>query len=127
MFEVNLLAAVELTRLLLPALRAAGAHVVFLNSGAGRRANPGWSAYAASKFGLTAFAEALRGEEPALRVTSVFPGRIDTEMQQDIYAMEGRDYSPAGLLRPETVAAAVVQAIHTPADAHPTDIVLRPR
>lgn len=127
MFEVNLLAVVELTRALLPALRAAGGHVVLLNSGAGKRANPGWSAYAASKFGLTSFAEALRAEEPELRVTSVFPGRIDTEMQRGIFAAEGRDYSTDGLLRPESVAAAVVHAVGTPADAHPTEIVLRPR
>ena len=40
MFEVNLLAVVELTRALLPALRTAGGHVVLLNSGAGKRANP---------------------------------------------------------------------------------------
>ncbi|NMD57871.1 MULTISPECIES: SDR family oxidoreductase [Tsukamurella] len=127
MFEINLLSVVELTRALLPALRAAGGHVVLLNSGAGKRANPGWSAYAASKFGLTAFAEALRAEEPALRVTSIFPGRIDTEMQQGIFAAEGREYSTEGLLRPETVAGAVASAIATPGDAHPTEIVLRPR
>lgn len=127
MFEVNLLAVVELTRALLPALRAAGGHVVLINSGAGKRANPGWSAYAASKFGLTAFAEALRAEESALRVTSVFPGRIDTEMQQGIFASEGREYSTDGLLQPSTVAAAVAQAVRTPGDAHPTEIVLRPR
>ena len=36
------------------ALRAAQGHVVFINSGAGIRANPGWGAYAASKFGLRA-------------------------------------------------------------------------
>lgn len=127
MFEINLLAVVELTRTLLPALRAAGGHVVLINSGAGKRANAGWGAYAASKFGLTAFAEALRAEEPGIRVTSVFPGRIDTEMQQGIFAAEGREYSTEGLLRPETVAGAVVSAIETPGDAHPTEIVLRPR
>lgn len=127
MFEVNLLAVVELTKALLPALRASGGHVVLINSGAGKRANPGWSAYAASKFGLTAFAEALRAEEPDVRVTSIFPGRIDTEMQQGIFAAEGREYSTDGLLRPETVARAVVNAVATPADAHPTEIVLRPR
>ncbi|WP_019201542.1 SDR family oxidoreductase [Tsukamurella sp. 1534] len=127
MFEVNVLAVVELTKALLPALRAASGHVVLINSGAGKRANPGWSAYAASKFGLTAFAEALRAEEPDLRVTSVFPGRIDTRMQEGIFEAEGRRYAPEGLLRPETVAAAVAQAVRTPADAHPTEIVLRPR
>ncbi|MFW0788052.1 SDR family oxidoreductase [Gordonia sp. CPCC 205333] len=126
LLEVNLVAAAELTRLLLPALREASGHVVFINSGAGRRANAGWAPYAASKFGLKALADALRLEESTLRVTSVFPGRIDTEMQQDIVAIEGRDYSPEQFLKPSTVAAAVAHAITTPADAHPEEIVLRP-
>ena len=126
LLEVNLIAAAELTRLLLPALREAGGHVVFINSGAGMRVNPGWTPYAASKFGLRALADGLRAEEPSLRVTSIFPGRIDTDMQRDIVAREGDDYNPARFLRPETVAAAVAHAVATPSDAHPTDIVLRP-
>jgi NADP-dependent 3-hydroxy acid dehydrogenase YdfG len=126
MLEVNLIAAAELTRLLLPALRAARGHVVFINSGAGKRVNPGWGAYAASKFGLRALADAVRVEEPALRVTSIFPGRIDTDMQQEIVAMEGDDYDGSRFLRPETVAAAVVAAIRTPADAEVPEVTLRP-
>ncbi|WAC57712.1 SDR family oxidoreductase [Gordonia sp. SL306] len=124
--EVNLVAAAELTRLLLPALREAGGHVVFVNSGAGRRANPGWAPYAASKFGLRALADALRAEEPTLRVTSVFPGRIDTDMQRDLTAIEGNEYDPSKFLKTSTVANAIVHAIATPADAHPEEIVLRP-
>lgn len=125
--EVNLIAAAELTRLLLPALRHAGGHVVFINSGAGQRVNPGWGVYAASKFGLRALADAVRVEEPALRVTSIFPGRIDTDMQAELNALEGGgDYDGTRHLRPETVAAAVVSAIHTPADAHPHEIILKP-
>ena len=124
--EVNLVAAAEVTRVLLPALRAAQGHVVFINSGAGISANPGWGAYAASKCGLRALADALRGEETSLRVTSVFPGRIDTDMQRELVAIEGDDYDASKFLKPSTVAAAVVAAIHTPADAHPTEIVLRP-
>lgn len=125
--EVNLVAAAELTRLLLPALRTASGHVVFINSGAGQRANPGWAPYAASKFGLRALADALRAEEPGIRVTSIFPGRIDTDMQRELVAIEGRDYDPAQFLTTETVATATVNAIVTGADADPTEIVLRPR
>ncbi|MFI2338015.1 SDR family oxidoreductase [Nocardia rhamnosiphila] len=124
--EANLIAVAELTRLLLPALRAAGGHVVLVNSGAGLRANAGWASYAASKFGLRAFGDALRLEEPSLRVTSFHPGRIDTDMQRAIVAGEGRAYEPEQFLRPETVARAIRTAIDTPRDAHPTEIVLRP-
>ena len=124
--EVNLVAVAELTRLLLPALRTARGHIVFINSGAGRNARPGWAPYAASKFGMRALAEALRGEEPDIRVTSVFPGRIDTDMQRDLVAIEGREYNAAEFLKPSTVAAAVVGAINTPLDADLQEIVLRP-
>ncbi|MBF6213506.1 SDR family oxidoreductase [Nocardia puris] len=124
--EANLIAVAELTRLLLPALRAARGHVVLINSGAGLRANAGWASYAASKFGLRAFGDALRLEEPLLRVTSVHPGRIDTDMQREIVAGEGRPYRPEEFLTGETVAAAVRNAVETPRDAHPTEIVLRP-
>ncbi|MEU4315904.1 SDR family oxidoreductase [Nocardia sp. NPDC024068] len=125
--EANLIAVVELTRLLLPALRAAGGHVVLINSGAGLRANAGWASYAASKFGLRAFGDALRLEEPSIRVTSIHPGRIDTDMQRAIVAGENRPYDPEQFLRPETVARAVRTAVDTPVDGHPTEIVLRPR
>lgn len=124
--EANLITVAELTRLLLPALRAAEGHVVLINSGAGLRANAGWGSYAASKFGLRAFGDALRLEEPTLRVTSVHPGRIDTDMQRAIVADEGREYRPEEFLTPETVARAVRHAVETPRDGHPTEIVLRP-
>lgn len=124
--EGNLIAVAESTRLLLPALRAAEGHVVLINSGAGLRAHGGWATYAASKFGLRAFGDALRLEEPKLRVTSMHPGRIDTDMQRQIVAGEGREYHPEEFLRPETVARAVRQAVETPRDGHPTEIVLRP-
>ncbi|MBF6224743.1 SDR family oxidoreductase [Nocardia abscessus] len=124
--EANLVAVAELTRLLLPALRAGQGHVVLINSGAGLRANAGWASYAASKFGLRAFGDALRLEEPQLRVTSIHPGRIDTDMQREIIAGEGREYRAEEFLTPETVAYTVRSAIDTPRDAHPTEVVLRP-
>jgi len=125
-FEVNVLAVVELTRLLLPALRTARGHVVVINSGAGRNARPGWAPYAASKFAVRAFADALREEEPEIRVTTVYPGRTDTEMQQAILADEGRPYDPSQLLRADSVATAVVTAVSATPDAHLTELILRP-
>ncbi|NKQ59230.1 SDR family oxidoreductase [Amycolatopsis sp. K13G38] len=126
-FEVNVVVVAELTRLLLPALRAARGHVVVINSGQGLSARAGWGGYAASKFGARAFADVLRAEEEALRVTSVFPGRTDTEMQQSVVASEGGEYRPEQYLRPESVAAAVLGAVTATPDAHPTEIVVRPR
>ncbi|MET0899368.1 MAG: SDR family oxidoreductase [Mycobacterium sp.] len=126
-FEVNVLGAVALTLALLPALRAAGGQVVFINSGSGRNVSTGMASYSASKFALRAFADSLRADEPSLRVTSVYPGRIDTAMQQDLVAYSGGEYDPARFLRPDTVAAAVAQVVATPPDGHLHEVVLRPR
>ncbi|MGH3495336.1 MAG: SDR family oxidoreductase [Sciscionella sp.] len=123
---VNLFAVVELTRLLLPALRTAAGHVVLINSGQGKAAAPGWSAYAASKFALRAFADSLRAEETTLRVSSVYPGRTATEMQRALRASEGAAYEPERYLAPESVAAAVRGAVLAGPDAEQTEIVLRP-
>ena len=123
---VNLVAPALLTRAVLPQLRAARGTVVFVNSGAGLRANPAWSAYAASKFGLRALADALREEEPLLRVTSVFPGRTATAMQERVHAQEGKEYDAGRWIRAETVAEAILGAIDLPRDATMPEIVLRP-
>ncbi|MFG1698745.1 SDR family oxidoreductase [Nonomuraea sp. NPDC049309] len=126
-YEVNVVAVAELTRLLLPALRRAEGHVVCVNSGSGQRANPHWASYAASKFALKAFADALRLEEPLLRVTTVYPGRVATDMQRGVREYEGGAFEPERYLTPETVARAVVAAITAGPDAHLTEVTVRPR
>ncbi|WGL51294.1 SDR family oxidoreductase [Nocardioides sp. BP30] len=123
---VNLVAPALLTRALLPRLRAARGTVVLVNSGSGLRANPAWAAYAASKFGLRALADALREEEPLIRVTSVFPGRTATAMQEKVHAQEGKEYDEGRWIRPETVADAVLGAIELPRDATVPEISIRP-
>lgn len=132
-FEINVVAVAELTRLLLPALRAAGADtgadVVLVNSGSGITARAGWGSYAASKFALRAFGDALRAEESGhgIRVTSVHPGRVDTAMQERVVAHEGGEYDGSRFLRPESVGAAILAALTATRDAHLTEIVVRPQ
>ncbi|GAB3220814.1 SDR family oxidoreductase [Mycolicibacterium hippocampi] len=124
---VNVIGAVALTLELLPALRSAGGHVVFINSGSGIKPSPGLASYSASKFALRGFADALRNDEPALRVTSVHPGRIATAMQEDLVAYEGREYDPEQFLSPQTVAQVTADAINAPRDAHIHEVIVRPR
>lgn len=124
--RVNLVAPAVLTRVALPALRAARGTVVFVNSGAGLTAHPGWSAYAASKHGLRALADALRGEEPDLRVTTVYPGRTATPMQEKVHRQEGKEYDATDWIRPETVADAILHVLDLPRDATLSDVTVRP-
>lgn len=124
----NLVAPAELTRLLLPPLRAARGHVVFVNSGAGLRANGRWGAYAASKHGLKALADALRWEESGngVRVSSVYPGRTATAMQEKVHRQESKEYRPEEWLAPQSVAETVLTALDLPHNAEITDLQVRP-
>ena len=118
--DLNVIAVAELTRLLLGRLREAHGQVVVLNSGAGLHARPGSAVYAASKF-------ALRAEEAGtLRVTSVHPGRVDTDMQRTLQAAEGKEYDTTGVMDVAAVAQAVAFALEAPADACVEMISVRP-
>ncbi|CAL9578740.1 SDR family oxidoreductase [Streptomyces sp. enrichment culture] len=126
--NVNLVAPAELTRLLLPQLRVAQGHVLFVNSGSGLNAHAGWAAYGASKHGLKALADALRQEEHGngVRVTSVYPGRTASPMQAKVHQQEGKEYDPAKWIAPESVATTILMALDLPRDAEVNDLTVRP-
>ena len=125
---VNLVAPAALTRVALPALRRGRGTVVFVNSGAGLSANPQWSAYAASKHGLRALADSLRAEEAGhgVRVSTVYPGRTATSMQEKVHRQEGKEYDASQWTRPETVAATILHVLDLPRDATVSDVTVRP-
>jgi short-subunit dehydrogenase len=109
---VNLAAPMELTRLLAPAMAQRGrGRVVFVSSIAGVTGVRGEAVYAATKAGLSIFAESLdyelRGH--GVRACVVVPGVVDTPF----FGRRGRPYGrkrPA-LIPAERVAAAIVSAL----------------
>jgi len=127
--RVNLVAAAGITRALLPGLRAAHGLVVAINSGAGLTSVPTMGPYSASKFALRAFTDALREEERehGVRVTSVHPGRVDTDMQHEMIEFEGGPYRPEEYLRVESVVQAVRLAVDATEDACLDMVSVRPR
>lgn len=83
--QVNFTAPVTLTHTLLPALLASpGSHVVNVSSVYGLVAPPGQTAYAASKFALRGFSQALGAElvRRGVGVTTVHPGGIRTRIAE---------------------------------------------
>jgi len=95
--ELNLFAAIALTRQVLPAMRARGrGRIVQLSSGFGRIALPMFSAYCASKFALEGFSEALAHEVLpfGIAVSLVEPGTVRTRF--DANRREGEHYDAAG-------------------------------
>jgi NAD(P)-dependent dehydrogenase (short-subunit alcohol dehydrogenase family) len=101
-FEVNVLAPIALTQLLLPQLRRSHGAVLNLSSDAAAEPYAGWGGYGASKAALDHASAILALEEPDLRVWAVDPGDMRTVMHQD--AFPGEDISDRPL--PETVVPA---------------------
>jgi NAD(P)-dependent dehydrogenase (short-subunit alcohol dehydrogenase family) len=99
-FEVNVLAPIALTQLVLPQLRAAPAGAILtISSDAAVEAYEGWGGYGAAKAALDHAGAVLAVEEPELRVWAVDPGDLRTRLQQE--AFPGEDISDRPL--PETV------------------------
>lgn len=104
----NLIAPIELTRLLLPQmLERRGGAIVFVGSVAGRIGIPASAVYSASKFGLRGFADGLRREigQRGVGVTLVSPGFVKTSM-----TASKRIPMPG----PEIVARVIAAAIERP-------------
>lgn len=128
MFEINVFAVAELTRLTLPALRAARGEVITINSGSGYRSRGGSALYSGTKFALRAFTDALRDEERGtVRVTSIHPGQVDTDMQVALQESYGNtNYDGGRYIAPESVADTVRLAIEMPAASMVEELVIRP-
>jgi NADP-dependent 3-hydroxy acid dehydrogenase YdfG len=117
--QINLVGPFLLTRAFLAAMRARGTgHIVMIGSVADRATFPENGSYAASKFGLRALHEVLRGElrGSGVRTTLVSPGAVDTTMWDRIDPdtrpgfTRRREMLPAG-----AVAEAVRFALSQPA------------
>ena len=110
--RVNLLAPLQLTRALLPGMLVRGrGHVVLVGSIVGRVGARDEAAYAATKGGLTAFAESLRQELDGTRVgvTLVTPGVIATPFFERRGAPYARSFPRP--VHAGRVAKAIVDAV----------------
>jgi NADP-dependent 3-hydroxy acid dehydrogenase YdfG len=135
MVEVNVLGLLYCTHAALPLMReAGGGDVVNVSSVAGRRAGAGAAVYNLTKFGVTAFSEALRQEalHHDIRVMCVEPGRVDTELQghnthpavrQSIARSAERIGTP---LAAEDIARTIVWALSQPRHVGLNEVLVRP-
>jgi NAD(P)-dependent dehydrogenase (short-subunit alcohol dehydrogenase family) len=106
-YEANVFAPLALTQLLLPRLREVGGAVVNVTSDAAVEPYPGWGGYGSAKAALEQASRVLAAEEPALRVWSVDPGDLRTQMHQE--AFPGEDISDRPL--PRTVVPAFLRLL----------------
>jgi NADP-dependent 3-hydroxy acid dehydrogenase YdfG len=127
-YRSNIRAPYELTRLMLPLLRRAAGHIVFINSSAGLRSPAAVGQFAATQHALRCIADTLRDEVnvDGIRVTSIYPGRTATPRIAAVFEREGRAYRPELLMQPSDVAKMVTYTVSLPRTAEITDISMRP-
>jgi NADP-dependent 3-hydroxy acid dehydrogenase YdfG len=131
MVEVNLLGAMTATEVFLDQLRDGGGDLVNISSVAGRTARAGNAVYAATKWGMNGWSEALRQElQPDIRVTVIEPGAVATELTNhitDLAAKQGAEQFYAQLaITTEDVAEVIAFAVTRPRRMALNEILLRP-
>lgn len=117
--RVNLVGVMQLTRAILPGmLERRQGHIINIASVASLIGSPMYSVYAATKFGLRGYSEALRREvEPrGVRVSVVYPGPVRTEFGAGSAASRRRRWrTPRFLtLPPDSVGEAVFRLTQRP-------------
>ena len=126
--STNLTGAFNLTRAFLPDMEARGSgHVVTIGSISDRHIFAGNSAYSATKYASRAVHEVLRAETrgSGIRATLVSPAAVDTDIWDPIQ-YHGSDERPdrSAMLRPESVADAVVFALIQPPEVNVDELRL---
>ncbi|ELY59803.1 dehydrogenase [Natronococcus amylolyticus DSM 10524] len=134
MLDLNVQAVMVASQAALDVMRESGeGDIVNLSSVAGRKAYAGSSGYNASKFGVTAFSESLREEvaDSDVRVTSIEPGFVDTELPEHIPDEDQREMVDEMLegvtpLEPEDVARSIRFAVSQPTHVDINELLIRP-
>lgn len=129
--QVNLSGLIQMTRAVLPQMidRQKG-HIINIGSIAGLIATPTYSVYAATKYGLRGFTEALRREVSiqGIEVTGIYPGGVATEFSEKARIKRKTKVSTPGFLRlsAESVAQTILKVIIKPKRAVIIPWLMRP-
>lgn len=130
MVDVNIKGVLWGIAAVLPTMNEQGSgHIVNIASIGGLQVSPTAAVYCATKFAVRAISDGLRQENDRIRVTSVCPGVVESELANSIsHETARREMTSfrAVALKPEAIGRAILHAITQPADVDTTEIVVRP-
>ena len=131
MVDVNVKGVLYGIGAVLPSMNERGAgQIINVSSVAGRQVFATAAVYCATKFAVHALSEGLRQESPFLRVTTIAPGAVESEltstisdpaMKREVDEVFRKDMLPA-----DAIARAIAFAIGQPADVDVNELVVRP-
>jgi NADP-dependent 3-hydroxy acid dehydrogenase YdfG len=130
MIDVNIRGALNGIAAVLPDMKARGSgQIVNVASIGAHVVVPTGAVYCATKFAVWAISEGLRQENPDIRVTTISPGVVATELGDDISDQSAKQL--LGDLRktaltPDAIARAIAYAVEQPDDVDVNEVVVRP-
>ncbi|MEN7538198.1 SDR family oxidoreductase [Aurantiacibacter flavus] len=130
MVDVNIKGVLWGIAAVLPTMTVQGfGHIINMASIGGLAVSPTAAVYCATKFAVRAISDGLRQENDRIRVTSVCPGVVTSELADSIsdeVARREMESFRAVALRPDAIGRAILHAIGEPKDVNTTEIVVRP-
>ena len=90
---------------------------------------PTSAVYSATKFAVWAISEGLRQESKNIRVTTICPGVVETELGSDITNDSAKDHLKELrqiALTPDAIARAVLYVVSQPDDVDVNEVIVRP-
>jgi NADP-dependent 3-hydroxy acid dehydrogenase YdfG len=130
MIDVNIRGVLYGVAAVLPDMQARGnGQIVNVASIGAHTVIPTGAVYCGTKYAVWAISEGLRQENPNVRVTTISPGVVDTELGHDI-----TDASTQELLKefrkksltPDAIARAIAYAVEQPDDVDVNEVIVRP-
>ncbi|MGY5849842.1 SDR family oxidoreductase [Salegentibacter sp. F14] len=132
--EVNVKGTLRCIHEVLPSMKAQkSGHIINIASVDGKEIFEGGAVYGASKAAIIELSRAMRMElspEFNIRVTSIEPGTVETDLRKDISDKEllkDKNYNKEeSKLKPENIADAVVYALSQPNSVNIHEILIKP-
>jgi NADP-dependent 3-hydroxy acid dehydrogenase YdfG len=130
MVDVNIRGVLNGIAAVLPGMKARRrGHIINVASIGAHMVMPTGAVYCATKYAVWAISEGLRQESPELRVTTVSPGVVATELGHDISDASVRDSLSEWRktsLSPDAIARAIAYAVAEADEVDVNELIVRP-
>lgn len=129
MIDVNVRGVLHGIAAVLPDMQKNGGQIVNVASVGAHMVMPTGAVYCGTKYAVWAISEGLRQENPNVRITTISPGVVATELGHDI-----PDANTQGLLvelrknslTPDAIARAIAYAVEQPDEVEVNEVIVRP-
>lgn len=130
MIDVNVRGVLHGIAAVLPGMEQRGrGQVINIASIGAHAVSPTAAVYCATKYAVWAISEGLRQENERIRVTTISPGVVESELADSISDASARDAMKAFrriAITPDAIARAVAYAVEQPDDVDVSEVIVRP-